>query len=59
MERTFAEISEKIGTAFPERFTILEQGAFDLGYAQQRQAFFMRAEKDLEQNTSEQAAHEE
>lgn len=59
MERTFAEISEKIGTAFPERFTILEQGAFDLGYAQQRQAFFMRPEKDLEQNTSEQAAHEE
>ncbi len=59
MERTFAEISEKIGTAFPERFTILEQGAFDLGYAQQRQAFFARAEKDPEQNASEQTDYEE
>ena len=54
MERTFAEIAEKIGESFPERFTILEQGAFDLGYAQQRQAFFTRVEEEPSQNTSEQ-----
>ena len=54
MERTFAEIAEKIGESFPERFTILEQGAFDLGYAQQRQVFFTRVEEEPSQNTSEQ-----
>lgn len=44
MEKLFAEIAGHIGTAFPEHLSILEQGAFDLGYAQQRQAFFERAD---------------
>lgn len=51
MERLFAEIAEKIGTAFPEHFTIQEQGAFDLGYAQQRQAFFTRLEDSEKDNS--------
>lgn len=52
MECLFAEIAGKIGTSFPERFTIFEQGAFDLGYAQQRQAFFM-SKNDFENKNSE------
>ena len=52
MERLFAEIAEKVGTTFPEHFTIQEQGAFDLGYAQQRQAFFVRSE-DSDKDGSE------
>lgn len=58
MERLFAEIAGKIGTEFPERFTIQEQGAFDLGYSQQRQAFFTRDENskknDSEKDVSKQ-----
>ena len=51
MERTFAEIAGEIGTAFPDKFDLAEQGAFDLGYAQQRQAFFTRSENNQEQDT--------
>lgn len=40
LEKLFAEIAGHIGDTFPEKLSILEQGAFDLGYAQQRQAFF-------------------
>ena len=51
MEQLFAEIAGHIGFTFPERFTILEQGAFDLGYAQQRQSFFERAEDKIDKDS--------
>lgn len=41
-EKDFGEISEKIGTYFPERLSVIEQGAFDLGFAQQKQAFYKK-----------------
>lgn len=44
-EKNFGEISEKIGTYFPERLSIKEQGAFDLGFAQQKQAFYKKSNK--------------
>lgn len=46
MEQLFAEIASNVGETFPEHFTVLEQGAFDLGYAQQRQAFFEHRDKE-------------
>ena len=57
MDRLFAEIAGKIGTEFPERFTIQEQGAFDLGYSQQRQTFFTRDENS-KKNDSENGSSE-
>lgn len=50
-EKRFGEISEKIGTYFPDRLSVKEQGAFDLGFAQQKQAFYKKNEEtstDLE-----------
>lgn len=44
-EKNFGEISEKIGTYFPERLSIKEQGAFDLGFAQQKQSFYKKSNK--------------
>ena len=41
-DRLFGEISENIGTYFPERLSVAEQGAFDLGFAQQKQAFYKK-----------------
>ena len=54
-EKTLGEISEKIGECFPEKFTIEDQGAFDMGYAQQHQAFYA---KDTE-NTNKEIEEEE
>lgn len=42
-EKNFGEISEQIGTYFPERLSVKEQGAFDLGFAQQKQAFYKKS----------------
>ena len=37
----FGEIGEKIGSGFPEKFSVSDQGAFDLGFAQQKQEFML------------------
>lgn len=44
-EKNFGDISEKIGIYFPERLSVKEQGAFDLGFAQQKQAFYKKNNK--------------
>jgi CRISPR-associated protein Cas8c/Csd1 subtype I-C len=41
-EKQFGEISEKIGIYFPDKLSVKEQGAFDLGFAQQKQAFYKK-----------------
>ena len=55
-EKKFGEISEKIGTYFPERLSVKEQGAFDLGFAQQKQSFYKKNEEtsnEIEEKTEE------
>jgi hypothetical protein len=37
----FGEVGEKIGSGFPEKFSVSDQGAFDLGFAQQKQEFML------------------
>ena len=61
LEKLFAEIAGHIGDTFPEKLSILEQGAFDLGYAQQRQAFFERVDtkNDTETDTDTDASGED
>lgn len=52
-EKRFGEISEKIGTYFPERLSVKEQGAFDLGFAQQKQAFYKKKENGANEQEME------
>ena len=61
LEKLFAEIAGHIGDTFPEKLSILEQGAFDLGYAQQRQEFFERVDtkNDIEADTDTDASGED
>ena len=42
--RLIGELSEKVGTTIPERFSRTEQGEFMLGYFYQEKEFFKKAE---------------
>ncbi|MFA6847931.1 MAG: type I-C CRISPR-associated protein Cas8c/Csd1 [Lachnospiraceae bacterium] len=55
-ERLFDDLAQKIGTSFPAKFSIAEQGAFDLGYAQQKQDFFKTHDKDGQGITVDESA---
>lgn len=50
-EEQLGKISEKIGESFPEKFSIEDQGAFDMGYAQQHQKYQSFFKKDDVNNT--------
>lgn len=47
-EVIFGEIADKMPTGFPDKFSILEEAAFHIGYAQQRQSMFKKNEKSAE-----------
>ena len=48
-EKLLGEISEKIGSQYPDKFSMTDMGAFDMGYAQQHQAFFSKKETNPSQ----------
>lgn len=56
-EKLLGEISEKIGERFPENFSIADQGAFDMGYAQQHQSFFSKGSNV--ENTEDESEEED
>ena len=58
-ERLFAEIAGNIGTRFPVKFSKAEQGSFDLGFAQQHQAFYDKKSENDESNRSDAKSVEE
>lgn len=47
-EDTFGEIADKMPQGFPDRFTVTEEAAFHMGYAQQRQEFYRKKENKIE-----------
>lgn len=42
LDKSIGELSDKLGETFPKQLMLAEQGAFQLGYYQQRQEYFKK-----------------
>ena len=49
LDKSIGELSDKLGETFPKQLMLAEQGAFQLGYYQQRQEFFKKKTDTTEQ----------
>ena len=45
-EKQIGDLSGKIGQAYPDRLSLPQQGSFQLGYYQQKQARYAKEEKE-------------
>lgn len=49
LDKSIGELSDKLGETFPKQLMLAEQGAFQLGYYQQRQEYFKKKTDTNEQ----------
>ena len=49
LDKSIGELSDKLGETFPKQLMLAEQGAFQLGYYQQRQEYFKKKTDTTEQ----------
>ena len=49
LDKSIGELSNKLGETFPKQLMLAEQGAFQLGYYQQRQEYFKKKTDTTEQ----------
>ena len=49
LDKSIGELSDKLGETFPRQLMLAEQGAFQLGYYQQRQEYFKKKTDTTEQ----------
>lgn len=49
LDKSIGELSDKLGETFPKQLMLAEQGAFQLGYYQQRQEYFKKKTDATEQ----------
>lgn len=49
LDKSIGELSDKLGETFPKQLMLAEQGAFQLGYYQQRQEYFKKKADTTEQ----------
>ena len=57
--RLLGELSEKVGTSIPEKFSRTEQGEFMLGYFYQQKEFVKKSDNNENNNDNENNNSEE